>query len=90
MCRGTTVNYISAAWRNADEEMEIRMMEKILCRKCRSLLTSDEIAMTKKLINRGTEVFYCLDCLALAFDVEREDLERKILEFRESGCTLFA
>ena len=90
MCRGTTVNYISAAWRTADEEMEIRMMEKILCRKCRSLLTSDEIAMTKKLINRGTEVFYCLDCLALAFDVEREDLERKILEFRESGCTLFA
>lgn len=90
MCRGTTVNYISAVWRNADEEMEIRMMEKRLCRKCRSLLTSDEIAMTKKLINRGTEVFYCLDCLALAFDVEREDLERKILEFRESGCTLFA
>lgn len=52
-------------------------------------LTPDEIAMTKKLINRGTEVYYCLDCLALAFDVERADLERKILEFKENGCTLF-
>lgn len=60
------------------------------CRQCHHLLHADEIAMTKKLVNRGTDVFYCLDCLALAFEVSRKDLEKKILEFRESGCTLFA
>lgn len=67
----------------------MKTMKISLCRKCCSPLTPDEIAMTKKLINRGTEVFYCLDCLAQAFDVERADLERKILEFKEGGCTLF-
>lgn len=61
-----------------------------LCRRCNVLLTADEVAMTKKLINRGTEVFYCLDCLALAFEVDRRDLERKILEFKAGGCTLFS
>ena len=67
----------------------MKTMKISLCRKCRSPLTPDEIAMTKTLINRGTEVYYCLDCLALAFDVELADLERKILEFKENGCTLF-
>lgn len=95
VCRGMTVNSTSAAWRNADKnenekwKRSMKTTKITLCRKCRSPLIPDEIAMTKKLINRGTEVFYCLDCLAQAFDVERGDLERKILEFKEGGCTLF-
>lgn len=60
------------------------------CRQCGRLLCADEIGATKKLINRGTKVFYCLDCLARAFAVSREDLEKKILEFKAGGCTLFS
>lgn len=60
------------------------------CRKCGRALLSDEIAMTKKLINRGTSIYYCTDCLARAFDVTREDILAKIQYFKESGCTLFA
>lgn len=60
------------------------------CRKCHSTLIPDEIAMTKKLINRGTTIYYCTDCLAEAFDVKREDIEAKIQYFKEIGCTLFS
>lgn len=59
------------------------------CRGCKKMLSADEIAMTKKLVNRGTTVFYCTDCLAEMFDVEREDIEEKIAYYKRSGCTLF-
>lgn len=61
-----------------------------LCRKCGKTLIPDEIAITKKLINRGTTIYYCTECLAEAFDVKREDIEAKIQYFKEIGCTLFA
>ncbi len=60
------------------------------CRTCGQPLHPDEIGLTKKLINRGATVFYCVDCLARQFQVEPEDLRRKIEEFREMGCVLFA
>ena len=76
--------------------------KKEYCRKCKKPLTSDEIGATRKLVNRGSQVFYCLDCLAEAFDitreklchelleeVTREDIEKKIVYFKEMGCTLF-
>ena len=43
--------------------------KKEYCRKCKKPLTSDEIGATRKLVNRGSQVFYCLDCLAEAFDI---------------------
>lgn len=59
------------------------------CKKCGRALTRDEIGATKKLIGRGSKVYFCLDCLAEAFDVSREDIEEKIRYFKEMGCTLF-
>lgn len=76
--------------RHSDGKKMGAVGQQHFCRQCHHLLYADEIAMTKKLVNRGTNVFYCLDCLALAFEVSRGDLEKKILEFRENGCTLFA
>lgn len=64
-------------------------MKKEFCVKCKTPLSFDEIAATKKLINRGTEHFYCIDCLAQAFDVSRKNIEEKIQYFKDSGCTLF-
>ena len=63
--------------------------KKERCRRCGREVTRDEIGATKKLINRGTTVYYCLDCLAESLDVARTDLEKKIVYFREMGCTLF-
>lgn len=60
------------------------------CQKCGKPLTLDEIAVTKKLINRGTTTWFCVNCLAKAFDVTTEDIEKKIAYFKEIGCTLFS
>ncbi len=65
------------------------MVKKEHCKKCGKELTPDEIGATKKLVNRGAAVYYCLDCLAEAFEITREDIEKKIVYFKEMGCTLF-
>lgn len=60
-----------------------------VCTKCGTSLSHDEIALTKKLVNRGSTQFYCLSCLAAAFEVSEEDLQNKIRFFKRIGCTLF-
>lgn len=55
----------------------------------KSNLKKDEIALTKKLINRKTKQFYCLACLAEHLEVTEEELVEKIEEFKNEGCTLF-
>ena len=60
-----------------------------VCFSCACPLSRDEIALTKKLINRGATRFFCLSCLALRFEVGEDVLREKIAEFRAMGCTLF-
>ena len=45
--------------------------------------------MTRKMVNRGTESFFCYPCLSDHFHVEVEILKKKAEEFRAMGCTLF-
>ena len=52
-------------------------------------LTKNEIGLTKKLIDRKAMSFYCIDCLAEYLEVTSEELQAKIEEFKEEGCTLF-
>ena len=59
------------------------------CMECKRDLTSDEIGLHKKMINRGAEKFLCIDCLAAFFHCEKPLLEQKIEQFREQGCMLF-
>ncbi|MBR6531138.1 MAG: hypothetical protein IKT61_01395 [Clostridia bacterium] len=59
------------------------------CKNCKKTLTSDEIGLTKKLINRGSTEFYCMDCLADVFKCDKSLLEKKIEQFRKQGCVLF-
>lgn len=60
-----------------------------LCAACGRLLTHDEVAVTKKLINRGATTFYCVECLARRFEVQPADIEERIRHFKQTGCTLF-
>lgn len=60
------------------------------CKTCGRDLINDEIALYKRLVNRGANEYLCLDCLSLRLSCDRELLENKIDEFRKSGCTLFA
>ena len=59
------------------------------CVSCGKPVTRDEIAVTKKLINRGTTEYYCVPCLAAYFEVKPEDILERIRYFRQTGCTLF-
>lgn len=68
---------------------KIQDQDSHYCKKCGKPLISDEIAITKKLINRGTAIYYCTGCLAEAFDVKKENIEAKIQYFKDIGCTLF-
>ena len=60
------------------------------CKKCGKELTGNDIGLTKKLINRGSVKFMCIDCIAEKFNCPRELLEEKIEQFKAAGCTLFA
>ena len=59
------------------------------CKKCGKELSGNDIGLTKKLINRGSTEFLCIDCIAEKFDCTKELLEEKIRQFKEAGCTLF-
>lgn len=59
------------------------------CMKCSRALTGDEVALHKKLINRGAEQYMCIDCLAGYLGCDAHTLHRKIAEFRAMGCILF-
>ena len=59
------------------------------CCECSKPLIKDEIALCKKLLGTDIEEFYCIDCLSEYLECTRTDLEIKIQEFKEQGCTLF-
>ncbi len=64
-------------------------MRKKICCNCGKTVKKVEIALARKLIAEDTEDFYCLPCMAELFGCDEEDLEIKINEFKEQGCTLF-
>jgi len=61
----------------------------VKCHDCGQALTRDEIGLSKKLINRGTQTFFCVHCLARNFHVPEDTLRQMIERFREAGCSLF-
>ena len=52
-------------------------------------ISKDEIGITKKLLGKNTNKFFCLSCLAEQLEVTAEDLQNKIEEFKQEGCKLF-
>lgn len=59
------------------------------CKACGRQLKNDWIALHKKLLDVNAKDYFCISCLADTFGCEIEDLEIKIEEFKEQGCTLF-
>ncbi len=59
------------------------------CDTCGAPVTPDEIALSKKLINRATKRYLCIRCMSKRYEVTEAELRRKIDEFRAMGCTLF-
>ena len=62
-------------------------VECVICSK--KDLDKNTIGINKKLLGSDIENYYCMDCLADYLGVTVEDLEDKIEEFKDEGCTLF-
>lgn len=60
-----------------------------ICIVCSGQVNEDEVAITKKLINRGATSYYCTSCLAEHFSVSEADILERIDYFKKAGCTLF-
>lgn len=65
------------------------MAEQVRCIRCGAVLEKDDIALTRKMVNRGAETFFCVSCLAEHFELTEGILRKKILDFKAMGCTLF-
>jgi biotin operon repressor len=53
------------------------------------VLDKDTIGINKKLLGRKLTKFLCMNCLAANIDISVEDINAKIREFKDQGCTLF-
>lgn len=60
-----------------------------LCERCSKPLSNNEIGLHKRMINRAAESYMCISCLAEYFKCDEELLRKKIVHFRNQGCTLF-
>ncbi len=60
-----------------------------ICKACGKPLKKDWIALHRKLLDANAKEFFCIECLADTFSCEVSDLEIKIAEFKDMGCTLF-
>ena len=65
------------------------MAEPFYCIRCGAVLQKDDVALTRKMVNRGAQEFLCIPCLAEHFKLTEEILRQKVEEFRAMGCTLF-
>lgn len=52
-------------------------------------LDKDTIGLNKKLLGKGVDNYYCMDCLADYLECTVRELLDKIEEFKEEGCILF-
>lgn len=52
-------------------------------------LSKNEVGICKKLLGEKTKTYFCMDCLASYLDTTVQELQEKIEEFKDEGCTLF-
>lgn len=59
------------------------------CNLCGKQLQKIDVGLSKKLINRGTTTFFCIQCLAKKYNCTVELLREKAEHFKKMGCSLF-
>ena len=61
------------------------------CKSCGASLSKDEIAIYKRLVDRGAPDGDCVckSCLAARLQVPVGAIDKKIEHFKSIGCTLF-
>ncbi len=60
------------------------------CLKCGRALTTDEIGLHKRLMNKFDTEFMCISCLSDFFGCDEQLLKEKIVYFKKTGCQFFS
>lgn len=59
------------------------------CIVCGNEVGKDSQALCRKLLGRNVKKIMCLSCLSNYLEVDEEELQQRIEEFKSEGCTLF-
>ena len=59
------------------------------CQCCSRTLSTNEIAISMRLLGRDGRVLFCRECLARELKASPELIDKKIEQFRSMGCPLF-
>lgn len=65
-------------------------MKKAFCSKCEIQLINDEVALSLRLLGKGTSNLLCLACLSNRIGCSVEDLTNKANALKKVGCEFFA
>jgi hypothetical protein len=63
---------------------------KTKCCVCAGDISKTAIGLNKKLLDRNTNKYMCVSCLADYLDVSQDELLDLVEEFKNQGCALFA
>lgn len=59
------------------------------CQCCSRTLSTNEIAISMRLLGRDGRALFCRECLARELKISPELIDKKIEQFRSMGCPLF-
>jgi predicted RNA-binding Zn-ribbon protein involved in translation (DUF1610 family) len=60
------------------------------CKECgKKVYKKDDIAMNMKLLGRNIEEFHCKKHLMKLLDIDKNQWDKYIEEFKQQGCSLF-
>lgn len=59
------------------------------CQFCDKKLSTNEIGISMRLLGRDGKRLLCRDCLARDLKIDPSLIDKKIEQFRQSGCPLF-
>lgn len=59
------------------------------CSKCGKILTTNEYGLYKRLVGMTREDYLCKKCLALHYKCSEDVLDKKIEQYKKTGCVLF-
>lgn len=59
------------------------------CINCGKEVIPLEMNLTRKLVNRAADKFFCKTCLAKKYSCTEKELDEMAEKFRRQGCALF-
>lgn len=60
------------------------------CKDCDAELSSDDVGLTKLLVNRGSTTFLCKKCLMKKYRLTEKYVDELIEYKKKHGCSLFS